>query len=79
MPYIFTSTDQLNKALYRIDTMDAKQRKFVFDFFHQYMDDGVIADVEFENAIQKLSQKRIEYGLSEYDLENIKKFKIPHK
>lgn len=79
MSYIFTSTDQLSNALYHIDTLDAKQRKFVFDFFHQYMDEGVITDSEFDLAVQKLSSSRIEYGLSEYDLENIKKLKIPKK
>jgi len=75
MPYIFTSGEQIKNALYHIDTLDQKQREVVFQVFYKYMNDGVITEGEFDLALRELSLNRSKYGLSEYDIENIKRLK----
>jgi hypothetical protein len=79
MTYIFTSGEQIRNVLYHIDTLDEKQRSEVFKILYKYMGDGAITDGEFDAAIKELSLDRSKYGLSEYDIESIKKLKAPPK
>lgn len=79
MTYIFTSGEQIRNALYHLDILNQKQREAVFEFLYKYMGDGVITDGEFDAAIKELSLNRSKYGLSEYDIEGIKKLKTPQK
>jgi len=67
------SEEEIKKILPQISSLDQKQKEVVSEVLEKYKGEGLLERYEFEKALKELEAKRIELGLSEIDLENIKK------
>jgi len=69
-PKIFTTHEQIKAALYKINTLDFKQREIVYEALMEKIGDGGISTQEFKDVIRHL---RLENEISEIDNENLLK------
>jgi CRP-like cAMP-binding protein len=68
MEKIFTTHQQIKDALYRIDTLDQRQREAVFEALAKELDDGGVTREELIRVVGELRNKGL---ISEIDKENI--------
>ena len=59
--------------VWSIDSLDSKQKTLVKNELLAKLGDGGVSKFEYEGVISHLSQKRVELGLSEIDITNLKK------
>jgi len=74
----FAGGNKLNRQdiinlVWSIQSLDQKQKKLVQKELESQLDDGGLSKFEYEEIIRQLSLKRVELGLSEVDIKNLKK------
>ena len=58
--------------VWRINSLDSKQKNIVKTELLKQLDDGGVSAWEYEEIIRQLSLKRIELGLSDIDIKNFR-------
>jgi len=59
--------------VWSIGSLDSAQKKLVQHELESQLDDGGVSMYEYKEIIRKLAEKRVELGLSEIDIKNLKK------
>ena len=68
-PKVFKTSEEIKKALFRINTLDYKERPEVFKALREELDHGGVSPQEFKDIISEL---RREHKISEVDAKNLK-------
>ena len=58
--------------VWSIKSLDQQQKELVKLDLLKQLDDGGVSKYEYEQVIRRLAKKRIELGLSEIDIENLR-------
>lgn len=65
---VFTTEQQIKDTLYKIRTLDYKERARVFDVLKKELDDGGVSEYELREVVRKL---RLNKEISEIDKKNL--------
>ncbi|PIP75523.1 hypothetical protein COW86_03235, partial [Candidatus Kuenenbacteria bacterium CG22_combo_CG10-13_8_21_14_all_39_9] len=55
-----------------MQSLNSQQKQVVKEELFKYLDDGGVTLFEYREAIRKLAERRVELGLSEIDIKNLK-------
>ncbi|PIR68333.1 hypothetical protein COU49_01635 [Candidatus Nomurabacteria bacterium CG10_big_fil_rev_8_21_14_0_10_35_16] len=74
----FSDREKLNRQdiidlVWNIESLDNKQKGIVKTELLKQLDDGGVSKWEYEEIIRQLSLRRVELGLSEIDIKNLRK------
>ncbi len=74
----FSDHKKLNRQdiidlVWSIKSLDNKQKNIVKTELLKQLDDGGVTAWEYENIVRQLSLKRVELGLSDIDIKNLRK------
>jgi len=58
--------------VWNIQSFNSQQKQMVKEELFKYFDDGVVTAFEYREAASKLAERRVELGLSEIDIKNLK-------
>jgi len=58
--------------VWNIQSFNSQQKQMVKEELFKYLDDGVVTAFEYREAASKLAERRVELGLSEIDIKNLK-------
>lgn len=67
------SRQEILDLVWNIKSLDYKQRELVKRELIKELDDGGVTPFEYKEVIRKMSLKRVELGLSEVDIQNLRK------
>ena len=74
----FAGDNKLNRQdiislVWNINSLDQSQKKLIQAELESQLDDGGVSKFEYKEIIHQLSLKRVDLGLSEIDIKNLKK------
>ncbi|OGG87074.1 hypothetical protein A3B87_03650 [Candidatus Kuenenbacteria bacterium RIFCSPHIGHO2_02_FULL_39_13] len=58
--------------VWHMQSLNSQQKQVVKEELFKYLDDGGVTAFEYREAVSKLAKKRVELGLSEIDIKNLK-------
>ncbi|NCP17047.1 hypothetical protein CO134_03010 [Candidatus Kuenenbacteria bacterium CG_4_9_14_3_um_filter_39_14] len=58
--------------VWNMQSLNSQQKQVVKEELFKYLDDGGVTLFEYREAIRKLAERRVELGLSEIDIKNLK-------
>ncbi|HOZ36341.1 MAG TPA: hypothetical protein PLR18_00730 [bacterium] len=56
-----------------IDSLQAPQKEMIKAELEKNLDDGGVSELEYKNIVRRLAEKRVELGLSEVDVKNLRR------
>jgi hypothetical protein len=59
--------------VWSIDSLQAPQKEMIKAELEKELDDGGVSEFEYKNMVRRLAEKRVELGLSEVDVRNLKR------
>ncbi|MFA6322420.1 MAG: hypothetical protein WCX71_02975 [Candidatus Buchananbacteria bacterium] len=67
-PKVFTTHEQIKEALFKINSLDYKEREIVYQALLDKLSQGGVSQEEYRNIIRKLREEKL---ISEIDKENL--------
>ena len=59
--------------VWSIDSLQQPQKEMVKMELEKNLDDGGVSEFEYKNIVRRLAEKRVELGLSEVDVKNLRR------
>ncbi len=59
--------------VWTIDSLDQRQKDLIKVELEKELDDGGVSEFEYKRVVRRLAEKRIELGLSDVDVRNLKR------